>query len=268
MSTSVKPSPERYITGENSESASKVFADLRCLAFLSTIASAGTASYSYNFGPTPVSGSIAPAVSTLPKFDDNLLGPGESLVSILFTLGVTNTVSASATNGVLTCDAFGCTPGPSLTLNSLGGATPVSVSGPSSLSTGSTPTPTQNYPGGTPVLNIFSTMVLCLLQAGGVELRSGEVGLARRDFEDAQTFSRRGYDADGKDARYAAFLATSLEGLGACARHDRDWNGAAGWYQKAVDVWKEWSRRGVSGKYDQDHLRQAQGLLEECVRRR
>jgi tetratricopeptide (TPR) repeat protein len=109
-----------------------------------------------------------------------------------------------------------------------------------------------------------STMLLCLLVAGEVEIESGEPEPARRDFEEAHRLARLGYDADAKDARYAAFLAQSLEGLGAFARQTRDWSAAAVWYQKAVDVWKEWPSRGVTGKYDQEHLREAARQMEEC----
>jgi hypothetical protein len=126
---------------------------------LSLAASAGTVTDTYYFGPSFISGATT-TNAVLHKFNDNLLGLGEQLVDITFSLSVSDIVSASATNSVLSCNASGCTPEGDLHVLTLGAEVPVSVSGPSGMNTGSTPSATQSYPGlGYVLQNIFASCV-------------------------------------------------------------------------------------------------------------
>jgi tetratricopeptide (TPR) repeat protein len=108
--------------------------------------------------------------------------------------------------------------------------------------------------------------LLCTLLLANILFDRAEFQNAAAHYDQARAVAESMSAADGTDMRMAAFVATFYEGLAACALKSKDRGKAAQWYQKSVAIWESWPQKGVTGRYDQSHLRNAQQRLKECLR--
>lgn len=114
----------------------------------------------FNFGPVTVNG-LSTIAASLHKFDSTLLGPQDSLQSIVFSLSVTDVAGVVVTNAAFTI-APGPTlvPGPTLYFTKAGGSVDISVTDPNSVSIAATPAADVTFTSpGQAVANIYSNCV-------------------------------------------------------------------------------------------------------------
>jgi len=85
---------------------------------------------------------------------------------------------------------------------------------------------------------------------------------AAERFDVARKVAEEAAAQDPTDMRAAAFLCFIYEGLGRCTTGVT----AADWFSRSVTIWKSWPTRAKSSVYDQEHLKQAERLLEAARR--
>jgi len=112
------------------------------------------------------------------------------------------------------------------------------------------------------LLSAFGS-IKSLILLGDAQLSRGKTD-ARSYYDRALARAEEYWSGHNSDLRTNYYLAESYEGLGRWARRRGELRQARDWYQKSLDIWTAWPRRGVSSGYDKAHAERAARAVDEC----